>query len=237
MNEDLYRDLIADGVAPDVARRLASKHTVSQGTVNTDVLFKTLEDIRGLQPADTVTADLDTTPPLTDQALIKAMSEFDSQFDQMQAASDAIVDHVLSSTDDRKAAQLVILERQDVLAKGIVDVTDALKKSMDQQNTLFMLMEKLTGQPARQPKAVTGDRVPVTAPGDNGDPLKKGNADVGITAQQVLAKALGELDDLAKGEHTMKTGNRMSQLHNAVSAIEAHQSPSLVAQKFDIKVA
>lgn len=236
MNEALYRDLIQGGMDPAAARQIASKHVA--GTLDTDVLFKSLDEIRGMKPGASVAAETSTTPSLTEEALSKAMADFDTQAAQMQAASDAIVDHVLNATEDRRLAQTAILERQDVLAKGMTDMGEALKKSLDQQNIIFGLLETLTGQPARQPKAVTGDRVPVPSPSDAGDPLKKGgsNAEVTVSGQEVLSKALSEMETLANGENSLQASNRLQELHQAVSALESHQSPALVAQRYKISV-
>jgi len=230
MNEELYRDLIAGGMDSTDARSIASKHTqVEQGAIiNVDELFKSIEEIKGLQPGFDAIEDTDCTPDLTQEAMIKAIDTAEGQIDRVQAGVDLIVDHVLSAMDDRKSAQVVLAERQDVLAEGLSDVTEALSKSIDQQNSILALMSELSGRPMAR-KSVTGAAQVISSPGEE---MVKGGA---FSAQGLLQKALTEMETLSNAPQTMHSTNRISQLHHAVSAIESGASPDLVAQKYRIK--
>lgn len=229
MNESLYRDLIAAGVSSDEAHRIASRHP--EASVDADELFKSLEEIRGMRPGDEVLEDFDNTTEITEDALSKAIADKEDQLSQMQAASDMIVDHVLSAIEDRKGAQLALAERQDLLAQGVNDMGDALIKSLNQQREIMSLLSNLTGQPMRAPKAVTGERTAVPAPGDT---LLKGGA---VSGDAVLKKALDEMEIISREPMpTVQNSARMQQLHGAVSAIEAGGSPELVAERYKIKL-
>ena len=221
MSAALYDDLIESGLSKEEASRIAGKHEAS---VDTEVLFKTIEEIRGLRPGWEDLEEIDNTPVLTQEDMIKAIDNAEGHVERVQLGVDVIVDHVLSAINDRKEGQVLLAERQDILGKGLIDLSDGLKESLKQQARILDALGNLSGQP-RLRKSRTGTAQIVQAPGDSDDVSSE-------SYSSVLNLALGEMESLSKGTLSMGDNNRMTQLHQAVSALDSGAAPALVARKY-----
>lgn len=209
MNEELYKALVEEGLAPEAAEKIAKAHPQQAPTaddtptdIDTDKLTKAMQEL-------TDTMHKGGTENEDTEALTKAINEAENIVEAVSAGADRIVQDFRDQNDAISKGLLAIGETVRQLAEHQRQNTEGLQKALaGVQNEL--------GVP-QTPQSIASAEDIVPAPGD-GNPEKNERS-------IVKAKALDELK-------TSEDGIRKGELSRAVALLEAGKDPADVKEQF-----